>query len=90
MRVNAWDFGTRNSFEKARSYGMTRDDVAGCLLALTARNFQKEFGEAETSYGTLMMDAYVIEYDDLWLYLKFGVHVNDDGQLCVIASFHTT
>ena len=89
VSVNAWDYGTRNSRAKAQSYGMTRDDVARCLLALTHADFQKEFGEAQTEYGVLMTDAYVTEFDGLFLYVKFGLHEDHDGTLCVVASLHT-
>lgn len=89
VRADAWNFGTRRSREKAREYGFTRQQVADCLLTLTTAHFRKEFGNVDTDYGTLQADDYVIEYDDLWLHIKFAIFKDEAHGMCVIASFHT-
>jgi len=85
----AWDFGSRKCRSNAREMGYTRDDVAKALLCLEVRHFKKQWPNAETDYGVISADAYVMEYDDMWLYIKLGIRVTND-EMCVIASFHTT
>lgn len=90
VTADAWHLGTRTCRDKVRDIGMTRQDVAACLLSLTAADFQREFGDATTDFGVVQADAYSVEFDGLWLYVKFGVHSNENGDQCVIASFHPT
>ena len=69
------------------------------LLSLTAADHQKEFGPAETDYGEIHADAYLLHYDEdeqrrcragtgLGYYVKFGIAKNHAGKLCAVASFH--
>jgi hypothetical protein len=88
VRAEAWDLATRRCRLKVQELGLTRIDVREMLLTLRPGNHRKEWGEAQTDFGVVMVDDYTLDHDGCCFYIKLGIHTIDEGDACLIASFH--
>lgn len=99
VREDAWALATRTCSQNASSLGLLRADVAKMLLALMPQDHRKEYGPAASDYGEIQTDDYKLWYDDEQevrcrsglgncFYIKLGVHSNDEGECCLVVSFH--
>lgn len=68
--------------------GLTRAAVKDMILAITTADHRKEYGPAETDLGTIQADDYLLWYDGDCYYIKLGIHTTEEGDCCLVASFH--
>lgn len=88
VEEDAWELATRRCRLKVQALGLTRVDVRSMLLALRPTDHRQEWGEAQTDFGALMADDYLLEYDGCCFYIKLGIHTTHEGDACLVASLH--
>lgn len=99
VREGAWELATRRCKRDALCLGLSTADVANMLLALTPKDHRKDYGAAESEFGEVQADAYSLWYDETQgircapgggscYYIKLGVHSSDEGECCLVVSFH--
>ena len=99
VREDAWTYATPRCRKTVQSLGLTRRLVATALLALTKEDHRSSYGPADSEFGQLLVDDYVLWFDEdeqrrcerrsgTCFYIKFGVHSSDEGLLCAVVSFH--
>jgi len=99
IQNDSWQYATHQCRKDVQRLGLTRDVVAAMILSLTENDHRKEFGLCDTELGEIAADDYLLWFDDAQMtrtrrnmgdcfYIKFGIHVDDNGTSCLIVSFH--
>lgn len=99
IEEEAWVLATQKCRAEVQKLGLSSADVKQMLLALTQNDHRKDFGPAESDFGTIQADDYKLWFDEqaktrclpdqgCCFYIKLGIHTNNDGQCCAVVSFH--
>lgn len=105
VREGAWAYASEHCKRKVREYGIEDEDVIRMVIALSPAptsqggNFRKEWPDAQTDFGILSADDYLIRYDEqehrlcgpqqgLLFYVKLALLSDDQGSLCVVVRVH--
>ncbi len=99
IQEDAWEYGSRTCKRDVDGLGLLRHQVKRMLLSLTTADHHKGIEDQGSDFGSINVDAYRLYYDEdremrcapgdgLMFYVKLGVHSDDQGDLCVVASFH--
>lgn len=105
VREGTWAYASEHCKRKVREYGVEDEDVIRMVIALRPEptsqggNFRKEWPDAQTDFGILPADDYLIRYDEqehrlcgpqqgLLFYVKLALLSDDQGSLCVIVRVH--
>lgn len=88
IEEDAWVLATTRCRRKVEALGLTRAQVRAMLLSLTPQDHRKEYGPADTDFGQIEADDYILTFEGDCYYIKLGIHGNDEGDSCLVASFH--
>jgi hypothetical protein len=89
IQEDAWELGTRTCRRDVTNLDWDRQTTAECLLSITEADFRGTWpGTAATDFGDIEADVYKVHFDEAFLYVKLGIHTNDEGDACLVASLH--
>jgi hypothetical protein len=98
IRADAWAIGTEKCRNDIASLDMTQAQAVAMVLLLTRGDHTGERPGMKTDFGLVDADQYILCVDEKGarckkgdgqpFYIKIGIDSDDDGDACVVVSFH--
>lgn len=99
IAADAWYLATPKCRQDVLSLGLTEQDVGQLLGRLRGSDYRGEFGPCSTDFGAVMGDYYEMWIDPsaiarcppkqgTKLYIKLGIHADENTVACLVVSFH--
>jgi hypothetical protein len=98
IRAEAWAIGTPKCRAEIAEQGLSQAEAVAMILLLTRSDHTGERPGMDSDFGPINADQYILCVDEdgnrcqrgdgTPHYMKFGIDTNDEGDACVVVSFH--